>query len=282
VDELVRNGHDLREFVGGLVEHFRNLLVVQATGSAAQVEVSDVQRARYQEVAQRFTTPDLLRYQRFLAATEGALRWSVQPRFRVEADMVQLTLLPTAPEVGDLVARIEEWTQKGAGPAAVSPAPTGERTAPSVAPAQRPAPPPRVATTPPPPVEHTPRETPKIAIEEVRSRWEEFLALVSSKRISVGSRLSGAQPVSVSGITVHVGCVDAFQVETVQRNRDFLQTVFEEVFGARARLEADVRPGAEHPTGTTGASRTAKPSEDHPMIAAIKRELGAEPLDEGE
>jgi hypothetical protein len=116
----------------------------------------------------------------------------------------------------------------------------------------------------------------------VRSRWEEFLALVSSKRISVGSRLSGAQPVSVSGITVHVGCVDAFQVETVQRNRDFLQTVFEEVFGARARLEADVRPGAEHPTGTTGASRTAKPSEDHPMIAAIKRELGAEPLDEGE
>ncbi len=112
VQELVSNGQDLRDFVSGLLEHFRNLLVVRATGSAALVETSDVYRKRYQQEADHFSATDLLRYQRFVGGTESSLRYATQPRFKLEADMVQLVLLPGAADVGDLLERLDELKKK--------------------------------------------------------------------------------------------------------------------------------------------------------------------------
>ena len=96
VQEVVDRGYDLKEFVGGLAEHFRNLLVARATGSTRSIEASDVYRRRYAEDAVKFSVPDLLRYHRLISGTEASFRWVAQPRFRLEADMVLLTGLPAA------------------------------------------------------------------------------------------------------------------------------------------------------------------------------------------
>ena len=60
VDEVSRSGFDLREFTGGLAEHFRNLLVVRTTGDALLVDGSARIRKRYAEEAGRFAEADLL------------------------------------------------------------------------------------------------------------------------------------------------------------------------------------------------------------------------------
>ena len=130
VEELVSNGHDLRDFVSGLLEHFRNLLVARATGSAALVETSDVYRKRYQQEAEHFSATDLLRYQRFVGGTESALRYATQPRFKLEADMVQLMLLPGAADVGDLLERLDELKKKAGEVGIDTPIAAAERVTP--------------------------------------------------------------------------------------------------------------------------------------------------------
>ena len=112
VQEVVDRGYDLKEFIGGLVEHFRNLLVVRATGSAATIEASDSHRRRYAEEAQKYSLPDLLRCQRLVSGTEASFRWVTQPRFKLEADMVLLMSLPAAAEVGEVLRSIDDLKKK--------------------------------------------------------------------------------------------------------------------------------------------------------------------------
>jgi len=57
VDEVMKNGYDLREFTGGLAEHFRNLLVVHATGSTQLVEGSGQTKQRYESEGKTFPEP---------------------------------------------------------------------------------------------------------------------------------------------------------------------------------------------------------------------------------
>ena len=113
VDEFMAGGYDLREFLSGLMEHFRNLLVARVIGGTELIEASDVTRARYGETAQRFSVSDLLRAQRLVHGTDQALRYTAQPRFRLEADLVQLVTMPRAVDLAGLIDGIEELKKKG-------------------------------------------------------------------------------------------------------------------------------------------------------------------------
>ena len=113
VEELMRGGHDLREFLSGTLEHFRNLMIARETGQGDLIEASDHHRERYVKDAAIFSMADLLRFQRFLSGTESALRWSSQPRFRLEADLVQLVTMQSAPEVAEVLAQLEDLSSRG-------------------------------------------------------------------------------------------------------------------------------------------------------------------------
>ncbi|OYV85090.1 MAG: hypothetical protein B7Z63_06000, partial [Ignavibacteriae bacterium 37-53-5] len=54
-------GYDSVDFLEGLSEHVRNLLIASTTGKADLVEASEDYRKRYLETAARFYKLDLLR-----------------------------------------------------------------------------------------------------------------------------------------------------------------------------------------------------------------------------
>ena len=108
------------------------------------------------------------------------------------------------------------------------------------------------------------------------ARWSEYVAEVRSRRVSLGSLLEGLRVLGVSGNQVRLACENDFQVSAVTRNRDTLSELFQEVFHAPARLQPVLVPAASG----SAAEATGTSEEDHPVIAALKRELGAEPLDE--
>jgi hypothetical protein len=83
----------------------------------------------------------------------------------------------------------------------------------------------------------------------------------------------------VQGNTIQIGCADEFQSSTVLRNKEFLSQILHELFHVNARLDAVINPGQAAATPPDApASGAAPPAEEHPIIAALKRELGAEPL----
>jgi DNA polymerase-3 subunit gamma/tau len=286
VQDLMNRGYDLREFLGGLLEHFRNLMVAKITGSTDLIEASDVYRSRCLTSAVQFSVSDLLRMQRFVTATERGLRDAAQPRFRLEADMVQMASMPRAVELSGLIAGIEELKKKPHGEVdTVPPSPRLLRL-------PHPASPPPASVSPPPrqplqsvqsaPPRHTIPDVSASALpgavineDEVRARWTEFVAEVARNKISVGAVLGTTTVLGTGNGIVRIGCVDEFQVESIQRNREVLTGLFELVFRIRARIVPEIAGAGQDPgSGTAPAPR----EEEHPILTLIKKEFGAEPV----
>ncbi len=112
VNDLMQRGHDLREFVGGLAEHFRNLLVVKSTGSTALLETSEVFKKRYESLAQEFSEQDLLRLVRITQELEQSIRWVAQPRYKLEIALLQMIKMERSVRIEDLLAQLHELKKK--------------------------------------------------------------------------------------------------------------------------------------------------------------------------
>ncbi len=279
VDEMMSQGHDMKEFLGGLLEHFRNIMIVKATGTAGLLEVSDIYRARYEAEAGSFSIADMIRCQRHINGTEFALKNTTQPRFRLEADMVQLVTLPAAEEITTLLEGIEELKRHVGGGGLPSPP---LRDAGSSLPPGRGFGAPGVKAPARPAETGTPAAGGggSLSEGEVRSRWPEILAEVARQRISLSSALEASALLGVRGNVVRVAFADEFQASHIQRNREFLSGLMEKILHTAVRVETVVDPGA---VGTRGEDRPSldpeTEKEDHPIITALRKELGAEPLE---
>jgi len=268
IEEIVTQGYDLREFVVGLQEHFRNILVAKGTGATTLIEASDAFKRRYELEAKSFSIPDLLRLQRLVAGTETSLRYTSQARFRLEADLIQLASMESAVSLSDLVQSIEELKKKTAEEGRIA------------APARRPQMPLPVATGgATEPLSDTPTG---ISEDEVKAQWQRFLNEVRQRRISLGSVIEGTTVVGVKGGSIRIGCADDFVVSTIKRNKQELQGILQEILGARVHLDEEIdarakKPGEQSPPVDV-ASRAAA-TEEHPVVRALIRDLGAEPLE---
>ncbi len=296
VQDLMSHGYDLREFLGGLLEHFRNLMVVKITGSTDLIEASDVYRSRCLTSAAQFSVSDLLRMQRFVTGTERGVRDAAQPRFRLEADMVQMVNMPRAVDLNGLIADLQELKKKSLGevnalplsprqgqpvlpvaPPAIRMPPPVPLSARSASPFSSPPPedkvPPRADVSSVP--QQRPPSGPAINEHEVRSRWTEYVAEVTRDKISVGAVLGASTLLGTTDGIVRIGCADEFQVASLLRNREILGELFERTFHVRARIVPEIA-GAEQNPNTDTAS--APHEEEHPIVTLIKKEFGAEPV----
>ena len=264
VDEVMRGGHDLREFLGGLIEHLRNLLIAKTTGATSLIEAADTAREHYAAAAAAFSVTDLLRLQRLVAGTESALRWTSQPRFRLEADVVQMIALPRAKDVGELIRKLDDLMAGAASPAP-PPAPAPARVPPV-------PPTPAAAAAPGAPMPGAPRPA-----GELTMRWGEFLGEVRTKKISLWPALENAALLGLEKGIVRLGVADEFQRSLIEKNRDALADIFQSVFHQRygVRVEVTGGGGDAPPPGDPPSGGGVG---DHPVIAAMKRELGAEPM----
>ena len=117
VDGLVRRGYDLAEFVDGLGEHLRDLMVTRSTGRADLVEGTDATRERYANAAADWAEADLLHLLMLTEACASDLRATRQPRLVVELALVKMATLESAADLRvliDRLGRIEAALQGGA------------------------------------------------------------------------------------------------------------------------------------------------------------------------
>jgi DNA polymerase-3 subunit gamma/tau len=280
VEELMSRGYDLKEFVSGLQEHFRNILIARATGSTELIEASDTSRERYKTLAAQFPIPDILRHQRLLTGTEAALRYSAQPRFKLEADMVLLITSHHAVDVQQLIERIEELKKKlpeGGTPQMHS---VDEPTRVPRAPA-------RSWKTGLPPAGQSRTDqissptpsSPSLSLSELTARWSEFIAEVRKERINLGSVLDQAEPRGVGDGAVHIGCTNEFQVSSIVRNKELLADLAFRVFHVHHRILAELYEPHSQGLDESGPVTDRPPDlDEHPIVKVMRKELGAEPV----
>ncbi|MCS7177167.1 MAG: DNA polymerase III subunit gamma/tau [Candidatus Kapabacteria bacterium] len=120
VHEVIRRGYDAHEFAEALLEHLRHLVTVRAIGSARLLDVPPEVARRYEEEAQWLALPDLLNWLTILQTTQQALRYSSQPRVRLEVGLVQMALLESAVEFGELLRLLNTLATQSQGIAALN------------------------------------------------------------------------------------------------------------------------------------------------------------------
>jgi DNA polymerase III subunit gamma/tau len=296
VAQIVDNGYDMREFLSGLAEHFRNILTVVTTGSTDLIETSAEYRERYKTESKHFSDVDLIRYMRATIDLERDLRWSAQPRLRLESGMVELVKMEKTEDLQLLITRLEDlkknvmnsenipirgtanagWSQQRSHSA---PLPGNDNDppaggAPSVTPVRRAIAPESPAPVPkshsPAPVQKPPQAGKIITSEEAFARWAEYVTAVKERRINLGSVLSQSSLTDVQNGCMHLECDNEFQLNTLRRNREFLGEVSKSIFGAQTIVEVKMN--------NVQKTDEPVPKEEHPVLEALKRELGAEPM----
>ncbi|HYF04014.1 MAG TPA: DNA polymerase III subunit gamma/tau [Patescibacteria group bacterium] len=111
--EVLSKGYDTQEFLNGLLEHFRNILTVLATGSTKLIETSSHFLEKYEIESAYFIQPDVLRLMTLITSTENALKHAPQPRIRFETALVQMATMDSAVEITQLLKEIELLKKAG-------------------------------------------------------------------------------------------------------------------------------------------------------------------------
>lgn len=255
IRELYEGGRDLVLFAKGLLEMFRNLLLLQcADGTDEFIEISAEGLAELRKRKNLFTRAELLLGLSILMNLQTQLRRNISsPRILVETALLKLIHLDgflnidevdrSVSSGGSAPQRTSAPSASGSGrPAPSAPAPSSPRAEIPAAPQAQAvisesAPAPVRTETPPRPASS--QDT--VTLNQVGAVWPQILQLVKSKRMSIGIFLSEAQPVETSNDMVVIGFPSEFRFhkETLEKNdnRRTVEEAFETVMGRKIGLQ---------------------------------------------
>lgn len=100
LNEIIESGFEPRDFLLGLVEHFRNLMVAATPKTVNMLEVSDNIRQQYLSQSQEVSQSLVLNYFNIASAAEGKLRMTSNPRMLVELTLMKLCYVQQAMDIG--------------------------------------------------------------------------------------------------------------------------------------------------------------------------------------
>ena len=106
VGRLTTEGYDLKEFLGGLAGHLRNLLVTVSTHTGDLIEATSAVKEQYLEHGKNFSETQLLRLLMILAQTEESLARSSQPRLAAELGLLKMAAANNAIDLRQAMRRL--------------------------------------------------------------------------------------------------------------------------------------------------------------------------------
>jgi DNA polymerase-3 subunit gamma/tau len=100
-NEILSNGFDGHNFIAGLAEHFRNLLVCKDVATLQLLEVGQNIRERYRQQSEKCSQPFLLRALSLTNKCDVGYKSARNPRLLVEFTLMQLTALNSMQVAGE-------------------------------------------------------------------------------------------------------------------------------------------------------------------------------------
>ena len=102
LEELIQKGFEAKDFLKGLIEHFRNLLVCRQPQTVNLMEVSDNVKEKYLEQSGQADATWLLNAFNILMEAEHTMKNASHPRLQVELHLIKLAHLHQAISLTDL------------------------------------------------------------------------------------------------------------------------------------------------------------------------------------
>lgn len=112
VDELVRQGKDVKQFARDLTYYLRNLLMVAVCGNPVDLlQVSQNELDSIKKIAAQMKTPRIIDLIELFNAAEREAKWTSQPRLVLELAVIKACEKTLQPEFNQLQERISHLEQ---------------------------------------------------------------------------------------------------------------------------------------------------------------------------
>src|SRR5438105_11594438 len=246
--ELHAHGYDAQRFCRDLLEHFRHLAVLAATGERALVaELPEAEVDALAAQAGRRSADDLQRFFRLLLETDEALSAparTIDPKLVLEMCAVRLATLPPLLPLDEILRRLEALGGSGA------------------------------------PVRATPAATrPREAAATDGGLWDRFLARVQQAEKGIFMQLATGRLVSADGAALRIGIANEAMRRDLSRKEtlDRLSAIAREIAGGDVRVE--VGPLPSELAGDTPLAQARRRTEEtlaDPVVQAAVEIFGAE------
>lgn len=297
--QIVSRGYDPMDFLEGLSEHIRNLLIAVIMGKADLIEASKDYRRRYLDNASKFDRIDLLRLLKTTSEAIQQIKYVSQPRIKLEMTLLQLVNMEQSVKLGELVQQVEElkknltsgsslgnkgsFTSRQPGQSNLSGGSVRESRT-SFSEGRSPASPyaenqkkrempvagsasslePKILQGKPP--AHPSNEA---SFQEITVRWEELLQAVRKERIGVWSQLINLKPLGIRNGWLILGAPNEVVVGMAKPYKIYLQDTIQKTLGARVAIDFAIVADEQPPDSRL----------DDPLIKYLKDEFGAEPVE---
>ncbi len=108
VDRMVRSGYDLQEFVDGLAEHIRNLMVAISVDDPRLIEATESDRKKLKAHCKDFSESTLLTLIHIVGELSDSLRLSRQPRLRLEMALLRMVSIPNSVDIRSALDKLNK------------------------------------------------------------------------------------------------------------------------------------------------------------------------------
>jgi DNA polymerase-3 subunit gamma/tau len=236
VEELAEQGQDLGRVVTDLLEHLRQLLLVQHIGHVPEtLPLTEEARERLRAQANQLGEPVVVRLCDLLAVAVEDMRQGGDPRLPLELALVKVTRPSADLSRESLAFRLEQLEQQ-----------RGQVSAVSTKEVELPTP---VAPQPPEPPSATAAEPPALELEQLQQAWpRSVLEAVRQRSIPIAAALGEARPATLAGstLTVEFPPNASFHLTLAEdpKNQAILQEALYEVTGRKLALEYELGEGA--------------------------------------
>jgi DNA polymerase III subunit gamma/tau len=233
LEDLAEQGQDLGRLVTDLLEHLRQLLLVQHMGEVPDsLPVTEETRERLRAQANQLPGPTVIRLCDLLAVAVDDMRQGGDPRLPLELALIKVTRPGADLDRESLAFRLEQLEQRGPATVAVAQHEViAEQTA---------SPPPAGEAPAPPPLE----------LDQLKAAWQRsVIPAVEERSVPTASVLREAHPAGLAGdtLTVEFPAAASFhrQLAEEPKNATLLVDALYEVTGRRFALEFEVGENGE-------------------------------------
>jgi DNA polymerase III subunit gamma/tau len=269
LDRLMDAGVDLAEFIAGVADVLRALLMVQV---GAQPEgLTEATRAMLERYRNRLEAGDLLRMLRLLADNELGIRRSVSPRLIVETLLLRWAMLDRIVDLEQVLSAGQRGS-RAAGPASGAAGPAsgaggqasavtreqGSRPDRNVAPSSsgtltdspQTAPPPRRPAAPPPGPADPPPEPvvplTSVSLDAISAAWPAMVMAVRAQGRFLGEAFAATEPADLElpWLTVRMREPNQLFTERLLQEAGKVEEVLSQSLGQPVRLRVNAAPAA--------------------------------------
>ncbi len=304
--EIVSRGYDSVDFLEGLSEHFRNLLVASTTGRAELIEASEDYRKRYLQAAAGFDELDMLRLLKATSEAMQQIKYVSQPRIKLEMTLLQLVNMERAVRLRELLQQVDELKknlERSNPPLNNAGANASQST--TAAPASKSAREPRSfyserkafasAGPNPAPAEMSNRRNggapsaarsssnasgeskPQVengssnefSFQEISVRWDELLQAVRKERIAVWSQLINLRPLGVKNGWLMLGAPNDVVIGMTKPYKTYIQDAVQRTLGMRVAIDFSI----------IESEQRGDADDNDPLVKYLRDEFGAEPVE---